>query len=112
MAEQFAIDDWEFGNDFYQEKETKTLSLEDFVNDEAPDAAKINAGEATNPGFAKTVQDVAAVRKLYNSGQTITDVSSLLGLEPEYVRIIMITLNSISEDDTDEAVAHLVMMSL
>lgn len=111
--DDISIDDWEFGSDFYQEAQTdKPLSLDDFIiKEEAPASSSITTNN-TNEGFRKIAADVAQVRALFNTGRTIEDISLTLSLDPEYVRIIMITLNSISEDDSDEAVAHLVMMSL
>lgn len=107
MAEQNkSAGDWELNEDFYTEKEEKTLSLEDFIEDEQ---SQETAGYALKGELEKTVEDVRTVQKLAAEGKTIDEIVKLTGLERQYVYNIQVCAQGFHEDD-EIAVAHLVMM--
>ena len=99
-------EDWELSEDFYTEKEEKTLSLEDFMED---GQSQETAGYALKGELEKTVEDVRTVQKLAAEGKTIDEIVKLTGMERQYVYNIQICTQGFHEDD-EIAVAHLVMM--
>lgn len=108
MTDANNIDDWEYSPQFYDDSQLeKKISLEDFIFDE--DIPDTNINTVKDDLLTRTVKDVKSIRQLYNCGKTIANISEELNLDPEYVHNIMVTLSSLSEDDTDMAVARLLI---
>lgn len=103
--------DWEYMSDFYVNEEKAVKSLEDYMVDEDED---IHDGmdifiENDSP-LKKTVADVKAVRELSELGKSIPEIAQMLGLSEDYITTISFTLCSSTDDSSDIAIAHLVMM--
>jgi negative regulator of genetic competence, sporulation and motility len=105
--------DWEYMSDFYNEEEKKVRSFEDIVKECEENSHTLeDATDKTvnNDNLLKVINDVKNVRELSKDGKIINEIAILLGLEEDYVRDILITINSSPEDDSDAAIAYLLMM--
>lgn len=100
--------DWELDPEYFEVKEEKKLSLEDFIEDGVP-IEEQEASTSDNGLLAKTIADVKQVLALEQEGKTTEAIASLLGLERQYVYNIQVCAQGFREDD-EIAVAHLVMM--
>ncbi len=98
--------DWELSEDFYKEEITKTLSLDDFVEDEECETADTYSVRGE---LERVVADVKAVQKLQTEGKNTEEIAAATGLDVQYVYNIQICTQGFHEDDAI-AVAHLVMM--
>lgn len=102
--------DWELSGDFYQESENKQeLRLEDFMEEELPEAGLAEAGGAANAEVQRVAADVRCVMGLVAEGKSIAQIAELMGVEPTYVSDIQICVQSFPEDN-EIAVAHLILM--
>ena len=98
--------DWEWDPKYCHAEEKKELSLEDFIEEEAPEADDKSFSDAR---LARTIEDVRAVLKLAGQGHGIGEISEILNLDQQYVYNIQVCAQGFREDD-EIAVAHLVMM--
>lgn len=100
--------DWELDPEYFQPKEDRTLSLEDFIEENtSPTAQGETNGE--NTLLAQTISDVKQVLALEQEGKTTEAIANILGLNQQYVYNIQVCAQGFREDD-EIAVAHLVMM--
>lgn len=98
--------DWELSDDFYKEENTKTLSLDDFVEEEECETVDTYSVKGE---LEKVVADVKAVQMLQTEGKNTEEIAAATGLDVQYVYNIQICTQGFHEDDAI-AVAHLVMM--
>lgn len=59
----------------------------------------------------KVVNDVKNVRELIIQALPVKEIANRLSLDEEYVTNIAITINGSPEDNSDIAIAHMVMMN-
>ena len=105
-------EDWELSEEYYKEETgKKELRLEDFL--EAEEAPKNQTGLSDATGIAGQLEEMAArvklVMELSGAGHQADEIASMLGIEGQLVRDIMVCVQSFPEDDP-LAVARLILL--
>ncbi|MFQ9510774.1 MAG: hypothetical protein ACLRZ7_07685 [Lachnospiraceae bacterium] len=107
--------DWEMSEDFYKvdkEKEKQLPSFEDFVKASFTDTLEdqIEPDLTAQSRLEKTVNDVKAVRAAMIRQESTADMAKNLGLDLDYINLILLTIQGGFSEDDDIAIAHLVLM--
>lgn len=104
--------DWELSEEYYKEEEgKKEFRLEDFMEAEEPTDAP--AGLMQGSSLSEQLEVMAALvkqaRELSGAGHRAEQIASMLNLEEQQVRDILICIQSFPEDDP-LAVARLILL--
>ncbi len=105
--------DWELDSDYYNDVPKKELNFEDFLGEDEPSASEVFSSNSSNriaEELARVTAHVKQVREFMELGKDIDEICASTGFSKDYITTIEVTLLNVSEDDSDEAVAHLVMM--
>ena len=105
-------EDWELSEAYYKEEDgKKELRLEDFLEPE--EAPENQSGLSDGTGIAGQLEEMAAqvkqVMELSGAGHQAEKIASMLGIEGQLVRDIMVCVQSFPEDDP-LAVARLILL--
>lgn len=105
-------EDWELSEEYYKEDAgKKELRLEDFLEEEA--APEGQDGLAGGSGLAEQLEAVAAqvkqIRELSGTGHPADQIASMIGMDGQQVRDILVCMQSFPEDDP-LAVARLIVL--
>lgn len=105
-------EDWELNSDYYNDLPKKELRFEDFLENSLDSSTDFSSNASTNISeeLSRVTSHVKQVREFMGLGKDIDEICASTGFSKDYVTTIEITLLNVSEDDSDEAVAHLVMM--
>ena len=105
-------EDWELSEEYYKEDTgKKELRLEDFLEEEM--AGEGQDGLAAGSSLTEQLEAVAAqvkqIRELSGSGHPADQIASMLGMDGQQVRDILVCIQSFPEDDP-LAVARLILL--
>lgn len=111
IAESFDQElDWEYSDAFYSQQGNTVRSFEEYQKDSFAVAGDIDEQITSQDSLLqKTVIDVENVMRLDQNGKNVEDIASELSLDSDYVRDILITLNSSVEDSSALAIARLMI---
>lgn len=99
--------DWEMEDEFYgQEQGQKTLSLEDFMEEESGGSL---TGQKTTPDLEEAAVTIRQILSLAAEGRKTGEIAEELGLTFDYVSQAQICAQSFPEDDA-LAIARLLIM--
>lgn len=106
--------DWDYQEEFYNDgnqNDKETPSLDDFMNEEEKSeiSSTLPEYDAQSIKLQQTVQDVRNIKMQYAKGKSVQEIADELALDPDYVILVMITLQGYAQDD-DIAIAHMVML--
>ena len=105
-------EDWELSEEYYKEDtEKKELRLEDFLEEEmAPEGRNGLAGTSALAGQLEEMAGrVKQVMELSGSGHPADEIASMLDMDGQQVRDILVCVQSFPEDDP-LAVARLILL--
>lgn len=105
-------EDWELSEEYYKEETgKKELRLEDFL--ETEEAPENQSGLGGANGVAGQLEEMAGrvkqVKELSGAGHPAGAIASMLGMDVQQVRDIMVCVQSFPEDDP-LAVARLIVL--
>ena len=104
-------EDWELSEAYYKEDTgKKELRLEDFLEEET---AEGQSGLADGSSLTEQLEAMAAqvkeIRELSGTGHSADQIASMLGMDGQQVRDILVCMQSFPEDDP-RAVARLIVL--
>ena len=105
-------EDWELSEAYYKEDTgKKELRLEDFLEEEmaAEGQDGLTAGSSLTEQLEAVAAQVKQIRELSGSGQPADQIASMLGMDGQQVRDILVCIQSFPEDDP-LAVARLILL--
>ena len=106
-------EDWELSEEYYKEEPGKKgLRLEDFLEtEEAPEnQSGLITGDVLSAQLEKTAGQVKQVIELSGTGHSADEIASMLGMDGQQVRDILVCVQSFPEDDP-LAVARLIVLA-
>lgn len=113
MDDKKNIKDWEYDTEFYEEEnQNKVRSFEEIAaecEELMKEPQKTNSCD--NDTLNEITENIKKIRELSIMGKDILSISNELNLEREFVSNVLITITSSSDDSSDMAIAHLIMMS-
>lgn len=114
MDDKKDLKDWEYDTEFYEEENKNKVRSFEEIAAECEELMKEPISKPNtydNDNLNKIAENVKKIRELSVLGKDILSISNELDLDREFVSNVLITITSSSEDSSDTAIAHLIMMS-
>ncbi|MFQ9933832.1 MAG: hypothetical protein ACLRVQ_05295 [Lachnospiraceae bacterium] len=107
------IKDWEYDGDFYGVSEgRKVRSFEEIAAEcEKLMENPVNGDMEKERGkLHKLAEKIGQIKSLSSKGTDVYTIAKTLNLEYKFVSDVLITISGSPEDDSDMAIAHLLIM--
>ena len=103
-------EDWELSEAYYKEDTgKKELRLEDFLEETTEGQSGLVAGSSLTEQLEAVAAQVKQIRELSGNGHPADQIASMLGMDGQQVRDILVCIQSFPEDDP-LAVARLILL--
>lgn len=105
--------DWEYDEGFYNATENKKVrSFEEIAAEceqlmEKPDGNDINSDSLK---LKELAEKVGKIKRLSAEGTDVYTIAEKLGYDSKFVSDVLITISGSPEDDSDMAIAHILMI--
>lgn len=106
------INDWEYGEAFYNDDTKKAVrSLEEIAAECEAAQPKSEVTENADKSRLEEVADmVGQIKSLSAQGRDVKTIANELGYDESFVSDVLITISGSPEDDSDMAIAYLLVM--
>lgn len=107
------IKDWEYDEGFYGESENKKVRSFEEIAAECEKLMETPSKDDTgseNVKLKELAQKVGKIKKLSAEGTDVYTIAEKLGYDSRFVSDVLITISGSPEDDSDMAIAHILMI--